>query len=360
MLTWQQLTRLPGDQLGRQDIALANVACAVGLPDADRIDVSLCLDRLDWYTRSVHKDTERQLPRFRRHRYDYRNSEPYFRALVMITVLQRDCALRYHPWKIDDTVPLDTADVFIHGALLGAGGTCASLPVVYLAVGRRLGYPLKLVSAKTKNASHLFVRWEQPDGNSLNMEATSRGLNSDPDDYYRTGVYELTPEQERKGLFLKSMTPQQELAFFLMERGFRWLDYQNHRRAVEAMAWSCSLVPDNAFYLNRLISTMNDWRRALLKRRPTVFPEMLIQYSERRFPSSLPLDIEQDLLGLEALENMLNDKDQEERWWKPMRWGQPPSIVPRKALIDFTPVSCDIRYQLGAPKANSFVVNALR
>jgi hypothetical protein len=51
----------------------------------------------------------------------------------------------------------DPSKVFLHG-LLGPErvGTCSSLPVLYVAVGRQLGYPLKLVTAK----GHLFVRWE--------------------------------------------------------------------------------------------------------------------------------------------------------------------------------------------------------
>ena len=38
-------------------------------------------------------------------------------------------------------------DVFIHGMIVegGKGGTCASMPVLYVAVGRRIGLPLYLV-----------------------------------------------------------------------------------------------------------------------------------------------------------------------------------------------------------------------
>jgi hypothetical protein len=50
--------------------------------------------------------------------------------------------------------------LFLHGLTQGRGGTCLSMPVAYVAVGRRLGYPLKLVTAK----GHLFARWESLDG----------------------------------------------------------------------------------------------------------------------------------------------------------------------------------------------------
>ena len=55
------------------------------------------------------------------------------------------------------------ARLFIHGIIDGPGGTCASMPVLYVAVGRRLGYPLKLVEAR----GHLLLRWDDPLGQRL-------------------------------------------------------------------------------------------------------------------------------------------------------------------------------------------------
>ncbi len=42
----------------------------------------------------------------------------------------------------------DSRFLFIHGLLTGFGGTCVSMPILYLAIARRLGYPLKLVETK--------------------------------------------------------------------------------------------------------------------------------------------------------------------------------------------------------------------
>jgi hypothetical protein len=44
----------------------------------------------------------------------------------------------------------------------------------------RVEYPLKLVTTRGR----LFVRWDG-NGERLNVEATSKGLNCHPDDYYR-------------------------------------------------------------------------------------------------------------------------------------------------------------------------------
>jgi hypothetical protein len=89
------------------------------------------------------------------------------------------------------------------------------MPVLVVAVGRRLGYPLKLVTAK----NHVFVRWE--DGREcFNVEATTEGFVSHPDDYYRQWPEPMTTEEQEAEGFLKSLTPAQEFAVFLSVRGF--------------------------------------------------------------------------------------------------------------------------------------------
>jgi hypothetical protein len=90
---------------------------------------------------------------------EFRNSEAYFRMVVLATVLQQDCGIRYSPnraspvgkGEADDKFYADSHYVFLHG-LTGEmkSGTCCSLPVLYVAVGRRLKYPLSLAAAFRK------------------------------------------------------------------------------------------------------------------------------------------------------------------------------------------------------------------
>jgi hypothetical protein len=48
--------------------------------------------------------------------------------------------------------------------------------VLWAAVGRRLGYPIKLVTGRWRSGNnHLFARWEERGGVCLNIEITSRG-----------------------------------------------------------------------------------------------------------------------------------------------------------------------------------------
>jgi hypothetical protein len=175
VLHWTKFFELSSEEFARADVATKNLACAQGLPGAERFDFAACLERLDYWALCVRRYTERLLPQFHRKRCDFGNSEAYFRALAMITVLQRDMGLRYNPNKIADDAVFEAADSFICGAVIGQGGTCATIPVVYTSVGRRLGYPIKLVAARGQVWGHCFARWDDPSGERFNIEAANQG-----------------------------------------------------------------------------------------------------------------------------------------------------------------------------------------
>ncbi len=219
-----ELCELSDSALYLCDIALMNLLCAEGLRGSENLNVKDCLEKLDGIAKYVKGDTERNFHKFKEKPGDYNNSEGYFRIMMMVTVLQQDLGVHYNPDRrqIPGT-PIqpnqqffaNSQDVFIHGLALKNGtGTCSSMPVFYVAVGRRLGYPLKLVKAK----GHLFVRWEEGE-RSFNVESTSIGFISFQDDYYRTWPAPFTPEEEQSERYLKAMTPAQELAVFLSIRG---------------------------------------------------------------------------------------------------------------------------------------------
>ena len=178
---------------------------------------------LDAWAGRVRSETERNLHRYRENPKEYENSEAYFRVLMMGTVLQQDFKVRYNPDPEKRSRPVmpssddlsfynDTRDVFLYGLLSDAPqGTCASMPVLYAAVGRRLGYPLKFVNAK----DHWFLRWEGAH-ERFNIECTSdRGLNCYPDAEYMEWPYPISKQELATGMYLKSLTPKKELASLL-------------------------------------------------------------------------------------------------------------------------------------------------
>jgi hypothetical protein len=217
------LLSMSTEKLSRVDIGLMNLLCAVDLHGKEAPDANVNLKELDRMAARVKTETERHYRKFQSQPKEFNNSEAYFRVLCLVTVLQQDFRVHYNPNRAkpndgpiepNDSFFADSADIFLHG-LVGdcRMGTCASLPVLYVAVGRRLGYPLKLVAAKT----HLFVRWDE-ERERLNIEATTQGLTTFDDDYYRHWPFSMTPEEERTERYLTSLGPAEELSVFLSLR----------------------------------------------------------------------------------------------------------------------------------------------
>jgi hypothetical protein len=219
-----ELLALPASRIEQCDIALLNLLCAEALPGAETVDLDDYLLRLDGIAKRVESETRRHFYKFRDKPDEFNGSEGYFRMLLMAVVLQEDLRITYNPERItavgqfepNEVFFADARDVFLHGLIADDRrmGTCASLPVLYVAIGRRLGYPLKLVPTQ----NHLFVRWEDS-RERFNVDATGRGMNMYDDDHYRQWPFPINPEEERDFGYLKSMTPAEELSAFLGLRG---------------------------------------------------------------------------------------------------------------------------------------------
>jgi len=204
------------NDLEKCDIALMNLLCAEGLRGSENLNITNCLAMLDKIAAGVKFETTRAYYKFREHPEKFNHSEGYYDMMMLATVIQQDFNIHYNPAHIempghtqesDSSFFADSKDALIHGLARSNGlGTCSSIPVFYVAVGRRLGYPLKLVKAK----GHLFARWD---------ECTSIGFVSHTDLEYRSWPAPFTPEEEKSESYLKSLTPVQELTVFLTIRG---------------------------------------------------------------------------------------------------------------------------------------------
>ncbi len=64
----------------------------------------------------------------------------------------------------------DANNVFLAGLNRTRRGSCVSMPLIYMVIGQRLGFPVHLVHV----GKHFFVRWQEP-GYRLNIETTGRG-----------------------------------------------------------------------------------------------------------------------------------------------------------------------------------------
>jgi len=266
-----EFIRCPLEAIEGYDIAALNLRCAQGLPGTEELDEGRMLDWLDQAARTVHFETRRHWYRFTEAPSVYNSSAAYFCCYFVLQTLQEDLSVRYNPARIRDSKFQDpkcfdpdfrdSRDLFIHGMIDGPGGTCASMPVMYVAVGRRLGYPLKLVQTR----GHLFARWDDSEGKCFgfperfNVEGAGEGIASYDDEHYKTWPEPWTEIDEAEGWYLRSMTPREELASFLAMRGDCLTDNGRLAEAVQAYAWASAVAPADKRYQQMLARTDHEF-----------------------------------------------------------------------------------------------------
>jgi hypothetical protein len=246
--TFAELISLPTNQLDQVDIGLMDLLCAQGLKGAEDMDVTQCVQTLDSWAQLIEETTQRNLYRYYKNPAEFDNSQAEFRILLLSTILKRDLGVQYDPRfrdaPIDDTNDgtfyQDAKDCFVNGAVSEERiGTCATLPVLYVAVGRRLGYPLKLVSTR----GHFFLRWD--DGKErFDIEATSSGgCNFYTDDHYKEWPFHLSEEEIRENGYLQDMSPADELAAFIEMRSCNLMSNQAFDDSLEMLPLELRLAP---------------------------------------------------------------------------------------------------------------------
>lgn len=291
------LLMLEPAQFDRAEIGLADVLCAEGLPGAEAVSLTDMLQAFETWASRVSSQTERNLYRYRANPKEFENSEAYFRMLIMAAVVYDDFRVRYNPERISmptetesgDHFFADPQDIFLHG-LLGSRrmGTCSSMPVLYIALGRRLGYPLKLVATK----SHLFIRWES-DTERFNVECTGRGMNRYDDAHFKQWPFPVTDDEIKADGYLKSMTPAEELAVFLSLRGHCLKANGRLPEAITAYAQAARLAPHSRAY--RLLLADAQSKLSPQPARPVAAVPYDSQFQRSAFPiSALPAEAPPD------------------------------------------------------------------
>lgn len=294
----------PDNFLGKLDIGALNLMCAVGLPGAEDLDIAKRVAWLDEAADQVDLQIRERFDKFVQCPTAYNNSFGAFCCNYLLRTLQELFGVQYNPRRITDSDfqnPLclnpdfrDSRDLFLHGIMNGPGGTCASMPVMYVAVGRRLGYPLRLVEAP----GHLFFRWEDPEGKlfnvpeRFNIEGTGSGMSFYPDEFYQTWpVSEWRPIDKIGGWYLKSLTPVEEFANFLMTRGSCLEDNGRTKEAIQVYEWATKLVPNDLRYATILVQMLQrdlrEGHQALESERRMFDTERLVaELQQRRLNTS--------------------------------------------------------------------------
>jgi regulator of sirC expression with transglutaminase-like and TPR domain len=135
----------------------------------------------------------------------------------------------------------DPTEGFLSALLSSKQGNCLGLTTLYLAVGRRLGFPLHMVRVP----DHVFVRYAC-NGKEINIETTDQGR-VQGDAYYMEKYH-----TERSPMYLCSLTVKEELAELLRNCGLAWKGRKAYEKAFTAYTLAIELnARDAPAYTNR-------------------------------------------------------------------------------------------------------------
>ena len=164
-----------------------------------------------------------------------------------MTVLKhpRGLGIQYQPAAIGSYRFLDSRDDMLHGLLTRRLGTCASLPVLFVAIGRRLGWPLYLAVCK----GHVFCQWVDSDGSHRNLEGSCPGGGeSHPDEHYRHWPRRLTRAELDSKKYVRPLSASESLALFLETRGHCLADNGRFDEARDAYEQARRYAPEWSDY----------------------------------------------------------------------------------------------------------------
>jgi hypothetical protein len=240
------LAALDDAQLAKIDPIVMNLVVARGIPGLERLDIGKYTRMVDALAAKLD-EANRRAERYSKDDATYRVSREFWMAGGMAVALAGPSfGIRYTTEPLDASRP---EQQFVHGVLDRKMGTCATMPVLYMAIGHRLGWPIRAVVS----GDHMWARWDdgKKGGQRFNLEATSAtssggmgSFNSLSDEEYAEGLQ--TPAIAiRSGSDFTSLTPRQTLGVFLQGRAAYWATRDEFGRAEQDLLLALQCFPQN-------------------------------------------------------------------------------------------------------------------
>ena len=215
----ERLASLPEDQIDTGQVAL--ILATEPFPGLDVPSYSAQLDRMAMEIRQLTKGS----------------TDPDYRIRAMNTYLYKRQGFHYDH---DDPYAQQLTNRYLNGILTTNTGSCTTMPLLYLALAQRLGYPIYPVAAP----QHLFCRYVHGDGTHDNIEATSGGGLSSDDEYIRD--LEIPAQGIKSGAYMKTMTRRQLVGDLIAENGTYWARQQDLPRTIRYWLITVRFNPEAA------------------------------------------------------------------------------------------------------------------
>jgi hypothetical protein len=172
-------------------------------------------------------------------------------------------------------------------------------------------------------------------GERLNLECTSTGFFSHPDDYYLRWPKQATPAEMFGTYFLKSLTPREEISGFLIQSASCLRDNGCQREAVEAACYSHDLAPHHRLHLETLDHLIRPWYAKLQEQLPPPRPAVDIHWPSQRFPN-LPMTFKREIVCLTVLDHLAKNPKWQATYRQPIRRSSTTGLpfgLPEKMVV---------------------------
>lgn len=135
---------------------------------------------------------------------------------------------------------------FLNGIIDNKRGQCVTLPMLYMVVAQRLGYPVYPVTAP----EHTFLRYVDPALKEQNIDLSSgAGYSSDAEYAYNLNI---SPQGIKSGAYLRTLTKRQYLGVLLQQNAMVFSRRGNIDRAILYFEKAHELDPKNVYFAKNL------------------------------------------------------------------------------------------------------------
>ena len=255
----EELVSLPAAELEQVDVGRMNLICADAVSGLGESELPRLLRRLDEWAEGARRAEVRYRKTYERETMRYDNSYAKYRAVNLALTIKEDFRCRYQKEHIRSGAMTDFAsprffrnpdDVFVSGLLKRRLGTCSSFPVLLVALGRRLGYPLYL----KLTGGHMFCCWD--DGKErFNLETNGDAVDTPSDEHYlKEPCYGMAARSQREMTaerLMVKLTNAEALSVFLETAGYCAEANGNLPRALSIYRAALKYRPESAI-LHRL------------------------------------------------------------------------------------------------------------
>lgn len=169
--------------------------------------------------------------------------DPDYRIRALNTYLFKVEGIKY---DFADPYGKNIRNRHINGILDSKKGNCVSIPILYLAVAQRLGYPVYAVGAP----DHLFLRYVDSNLKEQNIETTGGGAYAPNKQYIKD--FKISEKGIKSGSYLKTMTYRELLADLVADNAVYWNMHGDIKKAIRYLEL-CNKINPNSAEINDLL-----------------------------------------------------------------------------------------------------------